>query len=207
MVDRPAIPHEITEGRILAIARNVDRVRALALGWALAEAGIRTFEVTLQGPAALDAIASARFELRERLLIGAGTVLDVHAARQAIDAGAAFLVTPIVDLDVIGWAAAHDIPVLAGAYTPTEILTAWRAGAAAVKLFPASVGGPSLVRELRGPLPDIPLVPTGGVSAENAPAFLSAGAIAVGVGSWLTGSRDIAVVRERAAQLVRVVSD
>ena len=93
-----------------------------------------------------------------------------------------------------------------GAFTPTEILAAWRAGAAAVKLFPASAVGPTFVREVRGPLPGIPLIPTGGVTAETAPAFIAAGAVAVGIGSWLTGSGDPAVVEERAAELVAAVA-
>jgi 2-dehydro-3-deoxyphosphogluconate aldolase/(4S)-4-hydroxy-2-oxoglutarate aldolase len=112
---------------------------------------------------------------------------------------------PHIDVAIVGWAAARGIPVMPGAFTPTEILAAWRAGAAAVKLFPASAVGPAFVREVRGPLREIPLVPTGGVTAETAPAFIAAGAVAVGIGSWLTGSGDAAVVQSRAAELVAAV--
>jgi 2-dehydro-3-deoxyphosphogluconate aldolase/(4S)-4-hydroxy-2-oxoglutarate aldolase len=139
---------------------------------------------------------------RDGLLLGAGTVLSVDAAERAVEAGAGFLVAPHTDPTIVEWAAARGIPTFPGALTPTEILAAWRAGAAAVKLFPASAVGPAFVREVRGPFRDIPLVPTGGVTAETAPSFIAAGAVAVGLGSWLTGSGDPATVAERAREVV-----
>lgn len=171
-----------------------------AIGEALVGGGIRAFEVTLNSPSALDVIAalSARFAPGE-LLIGAGTVLDLDQAQDAVEAGARFLVMPHSDLAIVDWAVRRDVPAFPGAFTPTEILAAWRAGASAVKLFPASAVGPQFVREMRGPLPQIPLIPTGGMTVENAAAYIGAGAVAVGMGSWLTGGGDPAVVRERAA--------
>jgi 2-dehydro-3-deoxyphosphogluconate aldolase/(4S)-4-hydroxy-2-oxoglutarate aldolase len=141
------------------------------------------------------------------LLVGAGTVLDVEGASAAVDAGATFLVMPVTDVEVIRWAAEREVPVFPGALSPTEVLAAWRAGASAIKLFPASVGGPALLRELRGPFPDIPLMPTGGVTADNARALIDAGAVAVGVGSWLAGAPDDATLRARADALMAAVRD
>ena len=137
----------------------------------------------------------------DELLVGAGTVLSVPAARRAVDAGAAFLVCPHTDLRLVEWALEHAVPIFPGALTPTEVVRAWDAGATAVKLFPASVVGPAFVREIRGPLPQVPLIPTGGVSADNAGAFISAGAVAVGLGSWLIGDGRGAGVRARARQV------
>ncbi len=140
------------------------------------------------------------------VVVGAGTVLDRRSAAGCRAAGATFLVAPNVDPLTVGWAFDHGIPILPGAMTPTEILVAWSAGASAIKLFPASVLGPAFVREMRGPLADVPLVPTGGITAASAAAFIGAGAIAVGVGGWLTGAADVEVVRTRSAELVAAVA-
>lgn len=204
-MQRPPIPSVIQAGRVIAIGRNLDPDRAVRVGELLADAGVPAFEITLQGPAAFEAIRALRARLGDRLLIGAGTVLDVAAASAAVDAGATFLVMPVTDVEVISWAAGRGVPAFPGALSPTEVLTGWRAGASAIKLFPASVGGPALLRELRGPFPDIPLVPTGGVTAENARSLIAAGAVAVGVGGWLAGSPDESTLRERAAALMAAV--
>lgn len=204
---RSAVPEAIRAGRVIAIGRNLEPATVLSIGQALIDGGVRAFEVTLNSRGAIGAIARLveRFG-PEELLIGAGTVLDLEQAGEAVDAGAQFLVMPNTDLDLVRWAAERQIPAFPGAFTPTEILGAWRAGAAAVKLFPASAVGPSFVRELRGPLPEIPLVPTGGVTIENATAFIAAGALAVGMGSWLTAGGDPAVIRERAALLTATLA-
>lgn len=204
-MQRPAIPAVVRAGRVIAIGRNLDAERALRIGRILADTGVPAFEVTLQGAAAFDAIRALRAGLGDRLCIGAGTVLDIEGAAAAVEAGATFLVMPVTDVDVIGWAVERGVPTFPGALSPTEVLTAWRAGASAVKLFPASVGGPALLRELRGPFPDIPLVPTGGVTADNARALIDAGAVAVGVGSWLAGAPDEATLRSRALALMAAV--
>ena len=200
---RPAIPRGILAGRVIAIGRGLPPEAILSIAASLADGGVRAFEITLNSPAAIEAITAlaARFT-PDDLIIGAGTVLDVAKAEEAVDAGARFLVMPHTDADLIAWAARRGIPSFPGAFTPTEALCAWRAGAAAVKLFPASAVGPSFVREMRGPFRDIPLVPTGGVTVDSAPAFVAAGAVAVGIGSWLTGSGDADVVGARARQIV-----
>lgn len=204
-MQRPPVPRAIRSGRVIAIGRNLDRERALRTGGTLAAAGVPAFEVTLQGDDALDAIRGLRSGLGDRLLVGAGTVLDVAGAEAAVEAGATFLVMPVTDVAVIAWGVERGIPVFPGALSPTEVLTAWRAGASAIKLFPASVGGPALLRELRGPFPDIPFMPTGGVTADNARSLMEAGAVALGVGSWLVGAPDEATLRDRAEALMAAV--
>jgi 2-dehydro-3-deoxyphosphogluconate aldolase/(4S)-4-hydroxy-2-oxoglutarate aldolase len=202
-IDRPAVPAAIVRGRVIAIARGLDPASLIRIGEGLAAGGIGAFEVTLNSPGALRSIEAlaARFG-DEELLVGAGTILTVEDARAAIGSGARYIVMPHTDVAVIEHAASRGVPVFPGAFTPTEILAAWRAGATAIKVFPASCVGPSFVRELRGPLPAIPLVPTGGVTLETAPAYIAEGAVAVGLGSWLTGDGDPAGIAERGLRLV-----
>jgi len=204
---RPAIPAGLVSGGVIAIARRLTADTAPQVADALAEGGVLAFEVTLNHPVvgALRAIESVAARA-PGLAIGAGTVLSIDAARLAIDAGATFLVMPHTDRELVAWAAARGVPSLPGAFTPTEVLAGWRAGAAAVKLFPASVAGTAFVRECAGPFPDIPLVPSGGVTAETAGDFIRAGAIAVGVGGWLVGDAEPAGVSARARQLVDAVA-
>jgi len=206
---RPAIPAAITATGVVAIGRRIGTSNVAAIAEALLAGGVHAFELTLNEPesqalASIEELAR-RFEERD-LLVGAGTVLSIAAAGRAIDAGARFLVSPHLDTELVGWAAGWGVPFFPGAFTPTEVLAAWRAGAAAVKLFPASVAGPALVRELRGPLPDIALLPTGGVTLESAPAFISAGAAGVGMGGWLTGDGAAAGIQQRAASIVAAVA-
>lgn len=205
---RSAVPVAILGPKVVAIARGLAPDRLARIADALLAGGVRAFEVTMNSEGALDVIASLarRFD-GSPLLMGAGTILDVPAAEAAHAAGARFLVSPHCDPALISWAVARDIPVFPGALTPTEILLAWRAGATAVKLFPASAGGASLIREVRGPFRDIPLIPTGGVTLENAAGFIAAGAVAVGVGSWLTGDGDPTGIAERAGHLVRALTE
>jgi 2-dehydro-3-deoxyphosphogluconate aldolase / (4S)-4-hydroxy-2-oxoglutarate aldolase len=206
-VPRPNFPEVIAIGRVVAIGRRLDPATVPAVATALLESGIRAFELTMDSRAAVDLLGSLarRFSARE-FVVGAGTIFDLDEARSAVEAGAGFLVMPHLDLEIIRWAALRGIPCFPGAMTPTEILTAWRAGAAGVKLFPASAVGPSFVREMRGPMPCVPIVPTGGITIDNAPAFLAAGAVAVGMGSWLTGSGDVQLIRERACAVVAATS-
>lgn len=207
---RPSIPKAITDAGVLAIARRPDPASIPSICDALLAGGVHAFELTLNEPesAALEAlVAAVRHAEGSGLLVGAGTVLSIDAARRAIDAGAAFLVAPHVDTQLTAWASGRGIPILPGAATPTEVLAAWRAGAAAVKVFPASTLGPAFVRELRGPLPDIPLLPTGGVSVENAASYIVAGAIAVGIGSWLFRGGSVASITDRAVQAVGALAD
>jgi 2-dehydro-3-deoxyphosphogluconate aldolase/(4S)-4-hydroxy-2-oxoglutarate aldolase len=147
--------------------------------------GIQLLEMTLNTPGALEAIARWRERFGERAHIGAGTVLNTGMARDAIAAGAQFLIAPNLDEDVIVLGVDNGIDVWPGAMTPTEIVRAWKAGASAVKVFPSGTLGASFFREVRGPLNHIPLIATGGVTLENLPSFLGAGAVAVGAGGSL----------------------
>jgi 2-dehydro-3-deoxyphosphogluconate aldolase/(4S)-4-hydroxy-2-oxoglutarate aldolase len=208
-VARPPIPAGILDGGVVAVARSLtaDTVRAVADG--LLRGGVRALEITLNDPedrALATLRVAARHAASTDLDIGAGTVLTIDAAERAIDAGSTFLVSPHTDPGLVESAAGRGIPCFPGAFTPTEILAAWRAGAAAVKLFPASVAGPTFVREFRGPFPHIPLIPSGGVTPETAADFIRAGAIAVGLGSWLIGDGDSAGVAGRATKVARAVA-
>ncbi|WP_432589228.1 bifunctional 4-hydroxy-2-oxoglutarate aldolase/2-dehydro-3-deoxy-phosphogluconate aldolase [Streptomyces sp. HD1123-B1] len=172
--------------RLLAIVRGGDPGAALDTVLTLFRHGVGAVEVSLSGADALGVIARARTELGPRSLLGAGTVLTENDADQALDAGAAFAVTPGVT-SAVAACRERGLPVLAGALTPTEVAAAVREGAAAVKLFPASLGGADYLRALRAPFPDVPFVPVGGVDAAAARSYLAAGAAAVGVGSPLIG--------------------
>jgi 2-dehydro-3-deoxyphosphogluconate aldolase / (4S)-4-hydroxy-2-oxoglutarate aldolase len=206
---RPAIPDGIASGGVVAIGRRVAPAAVPAIAEALRGGGIRALELTLNDPEAeaLRSIeAGARIGPGLGIEIGAGTVLSIEAAGRAVDAGATFLVMPHLDVDLVRWAAERGIPALPGCATPTELLAAWRAGAAAMKVFPASSLGPSFLRECRGPFPGLPLLPTGGITVDNAASFIGAGAIGVGMGSWLIGDGDPASVLDRATQIVTVVA-
>jgi 2-dehydro-3-deoxyphosphogluconate aldolase/(4S)-4-hydroxy-2-oxoglutarate aldolase len=203
--DRPALPAALHASRVVAVLRGKDPARVVDAGVALHEAGISCLEATFTTPGAAEAIAELARRL-PRASVGAGTVLERAQADEALRAGATFLVTPAPCLDVVAAAARLGVPVLAGAFTPGEVLAAWRAGASAVKIFPAATGGPGHVRDLRGPLPDIPFVPTGGIGIDDAAAYLLAGALAVGLGSALTGrlekDQDLEALRDRAGRLL-----
>jgi 2-dehydro-3-deoxyphosphogluconate aldolase/(4S)-4-hydroxy-2-oxoglutarate aldolase len=188
--------------RLLAIVRGASPDGAVAAVLALAEAGIPLIEVSLSGSGALDVISRVRAELGPDAPLGAGTVLSVQDARAAHRAGADFIVTPAVS-DAIPAARELGLPVLAGVMTPTEILQARQLGATAFKVFPATaLGGPRYLRDLRGPFPELPLVPVGGVDTASARQYLADGALAVGVGSPLVGDAadggSIPAMRERA---------
>lgn len=202
-MNRTPLPDAVTDQRIIAIARRLAPDRINVLAEALLSAGITVLEITLDAEEAVSTIGRLQ---GSGLVVGAGTVMSAPAAEQAVSAGASFIVSPNTDDDVVRWALDAGIAIMPGALTPSEIAHAWDLGASAVKLFPASVGGPGLLRTLRGPFVHVPFIPTGGVDGDNAAAFLEAGAIAVGVGSWLTGSSNPHVIGERAAQLVAAAS-
>jgi 2-dehydro-3-deoxyphosphogluconate aldolase/(4S)-4-hydroxy-2-oxoglutarate aldolase len=207
---RIAIPPRIIESGVVAIGRRLDRRTAVEIGEGLAAGGVGAFEITFGDDdvlAAIEALASrfARHEDDPELLIGAGTVLTIAQAERALGAGARFLVMPVTDPALVAWAADRGVPAFPGAMTPTEALAGWRAGAAGIKLFPASVTGPAFIRELHGPFPEIPLIPTGGVTVETAPDFIAAGAVAVGMGSWLTGDGHPERIAERGRRVVAAI--
>lgn len=153
---------------------------------AVAAGGIPIVELTMTVPGAIEAIATLSRSMGEKVLIGAGTVLDAETAQKCLDAGARFLVSPGFDYDTVKLANRTETLMMAGALTPTEVITAWKAGADFVKIFPCgNVGGPAYIKALKAALPQIPMVPTGGVNLSTAAAFLSAGAAALGVGGEL----------------------
>jgi 2-dehydro-3-deoxyphosphogluconate aldolase/(4S)-4-hydroxy-2-oxoglutarate aldolase len=195
----------------IAIVRLPDLAHAVSITRALVEGGMRAIEFTLTNRTALAAIAQVRAALNEQVRIGAGTVLNAEDARSCILAGAQFLVTPAYLPAVIDCGREHGISVVCGAFTPTEILAAWQAGADLVKVFPVGRLGPSYIKDIRGPLPDIPLIPTGGVDLHNCGAFLDAGAYTVGVGSSLVSEQLVSQLDWRgltvlADQFVRACS-
>ena len=185
-------PAFIEQDGVIAVVRLDDLSKAAPLTEALVAGGVRAVEFTFTNPAAAGAIAAARAALGARALIGAGSVLDAETARVAILAGAAFVVTPTVSLPTIELCNRYGVATTIGALTPTEILTAWQAGATFVKVFPASLGGPRYLRDVRGPLPQVKLIPTGGVDAANAGEFIRAGAVAVAVGGNLVDAHSVA---------------
>jgi 2-dehydro-3-deoxyphosphogluconate aldolase/(4S)-4-hydroxy-2-oxoglutarate aldolase len=172
----------IRAGGVVAILRLAAAEDLVPVAQAIEAGGVTAIEFTLTTPGAIRALGPARARLGQGVSLGVGTVLDRRAAEAAIEAGAEFVVAPNLCAAVIETCHAARIPVIPGAFSPTEIAAAWEAGASLVKVFPVGSVGPRYIRDLRGPFPDIPLVPTGGVSLENLEAFLRAGAVAVGVG-------------------------
>ncbi len=204
---RTEIVREIERCGVVAIIRLQDPTAVRGVVDALAEGGLRALEVTMTVPRAIELIGELAPTLPDDFIFGAGTVLDADTAHQAARAGAQFIVSPVFRPEVIG--AAHDegIPAMPGCFTPTEILSAWEAGADLVKVFPATSVGPSYLKDIKGPLPQIKLMPTGGVSIENAGDWLRAGAVAVGVGSALVDTKAIAarqfgIITDNARRIV-----
>ena len=183
---------QILTQKIVAIVRLDDYERAVEVAQALVAGGITVLEFTLTGAGAIEAIATVRHRLGDAACIGVGTVLKPEDAHAAIDAGAQFVVTPAVRQPVIAACVSRRTPICCGGFTSTELLEAYEAGADIVKLFPAHVGGPKYVKDLLAPLPFLKIMPTGGVSAENARGFLEAGAVAVGIGGNLISKQAVA---------------
>src|SRR5437763_2148227 len=175
----------VLDSGIVAVVRSPDSGQLVEVCRALADGGVTVVEITMTVPDALDVVRAVRRALGDRVLLGAGTILDPETGRAAFLAGAEYLVAPTVNLDVIKLCQRYDKLVMPGAFTPTEILTAWEAGADIVKVFPADVVGPAFFKALRGPLPQVRLMPTGGVDLKKGTAFLQAGESCLGVGCKL----------------------
>jgi 2-dehydro-3-deoxyphosphogluconate aldolase/(4S)-4-hydroxy-2-oxoglutarate aldolase len=201
---------EALAGGVVAILRGRRGDHLDAALDVLVDAGIRSLEITLNTPGALEALRRAGSRFGPDVAVGAGTVRTVADLDAAVAAGAGFLVSPHSDPVLGARAGELGVAYLPGALTPTEIVAAWSAGATAVKLFPARLGGPRYLRDLREPLPDIPIVPTGGVNADNVADWFAAGAVAVGVGGTLIGDAldggDLSALAARAQALVKAVS-
>ncbi len=200
----------IKQTGIVAVMR-AERGELLAdVAEALLAGGVDVMEVTFTVPKAQQVLEQVAARLGDKILLGAGTVLDPETARIALLSGAEFIVSPTVNLEVIRLCRRYDKLVLPGAMTPTEVLAAWEAGADIVKVFPSDVTGPAYLKALRGPLPQVRLMPTGGVNLETAAAFLHAGAFALGVGGSLVDPKavaigDLARIEQLAKQFVAIV--
>lgn len=179
----------IREIGIVAIMRAKSSEQLLVAADAVKAGGVNAIEVTMTTPNALDVIEKATSRYGEEVIFGVGSVLDPETARSAILAGAQFVVCPTLNLETIKICKRYSVPIVPGAYTPTEILTAWQAGADMVKVFPASVGGPAYIKAIRGPLPQVKLVPVGGVNLKTTADFIRAGSEIVGVGGSLINQK------------------
>jgi len=183
---------QVLDSGIVAVVRASESGEMVEVVRALADGGVTVVEITFSVPNALDVLRNVRKALGDRVLLGAGTVLDPETGRAALLAGAEYLVSPTLNLEVIRLCNRYDKLVMPGAFTPTEILAAWEAGADIVKVFPAEVVGPAFFKALRGPLPHVRLMPTGGVDLNTAAAFLKAGACCLGIGGQLVEPRAVA---------------
>jgi 2-dehydro-3-deoxyphosphogluconate aldolase/(4S)-4-hydroxy-2-oxoglutarate aldolase len=197
---------------IVPVVRAPSAELAIRAAEAVLAGGISIFEITMTVPDALGAIRALNERFGDRVLVGAGTVLSAEDARRCVEAGARFIVSPGLDLPTIEAAHAAGVPVMPGALTPTEVISAWKAGAEMVKIFPASaMGGPKYLKALKGPLPQVKLLPTGGVNENTAGEYIAAGAVALGVGSELVDmaalkAGDDATITARARALVAAVA-
>jgi 2-dehydro-3-deoxyphosphogluconate aldolase / (4S)-4-hydroxy-2-oxoglutarate aldolase len=200
----------IEETGVIAIMRAKSSDQLIAAAEAIQRGGVRCIEVTMTTPGALDVIAQAKQKLGKEVAFGAGTVLDPETGRAAILAGADFVVSPTLNLALVELCNRYGVPAVPGCYTPTEMLAAWQAGADFVKLFPASVGGPDLVQAILAPLPQVRIIPVGGVDLDTAAAFIAKGAAALGVGSSLINQKlldagDMDELTRRAAAYIEQV--
>lgn len=209
---RREVLDRLEETGVVAVIRLTDPGALMDVSRALLEGGVSMLEVTMTVPDALDMIKAASKELPPDVILGAGTVLDPVTARLAILAGAEYVVGPCLDLSVIEVCRLYDKAVMPGALTPTEIVTAWKAGADVVKVFPGTAASPAYFKDIRGPLPQVKLMPTGNVDLDTAPEYIRAGAVAVGVGGKLVDSKavkakDFAAITENARKFRQVVAD
>ena len=203
----------ITSTGIVPVIRASTARNALMAVDALYKGGISVAEITLTVPGAEKVIESLRKNFGAELLVGAGTVVDVEGAQRCLDAGAQFIISPGFDAATVEFVKSKEIVMIAAALTPTEIMTAWKSGADLIKVFPCNaVGGPTYIKSLKGPFPEIPLIPTGGVNLETAADFIGAGSAALGVGSELVPASALdsgkpAVIAELAMQFLEIVRE
>ena len=207
---RDGIVRQVAEGGVVAVIRLQDGSKLRAVVNALARGGITALEITMTVPRAIELIAEIAPSLPPGFLLGAGTVVDPDTARAAVKAGARYIVSPVFRPAVVEATHAAGAAAMPGCFSPTEILAAWDAGADVVKVFPATALGPAYFKDLRGPMPQVRLMPTGGVSLENAAEWIRAGAVAIGVGGALVDPKlvaagDFAGITERARRFVERV--
>ena len=210
---REEVSRRIVQVGIVPVVRAKSGAQAVSASEAVSSGGIPIVEITMTVPGAVDVISELVRSMGGELLVGAGTVLDMESAKRCIDAGAAFLVSPGLDVEVVKFANSRGTLMMAGALTPTEVITAWKAGADFVKVFPCgNVGGAKYIKALKGPLPQVPMVPTGGVNLQTAADFIKAGAAALGIGGELISasalaSGNLGEITNAAKQYVAIVRD
>ncbi len=209
-MSRDTTLRRILDGGIVAVVRSESPDQLVGVVRALAEGGVTAAEITFTIPGALEVIRQVRKEMGDAIVLGAGSVLDPETARAALLAGAEYIVGPSTHLDVIRLCRRYDKVVMPGALTPTEVVAAWEAGADLVKIFPSDLGGPPYIKALRGPLPQVRMMPTGGVDLTTAEAFLKAGACCLGVGGSLVepkavASGDFGRIRDLAGRFSAIV--
>ena len=213
-MDKQAVRERILQIGIVPVVRASSSAEARTAAEAVSKGGIPIVEITMTVPGAIEVIRElARSSSPDELLVGAGTVLNPEQAQQCLDAGAQFLVSPGFNAKTVALAGAEKRLIMAGALTPTEVIAAWEAGSDFVKVFPAgNVGGPKYIKALKGPLPDVPLIPTGGVNLQTAAEFLEAGAAALGIGGELVHpghlkSGNIVAIVDAARTFVPIVKE
>ena len=205
--------NKMTAEGLIPVIRVTSAQEAIDVADAIKEGGVTFIEITMSVQGAIDVIKELTKKYKDEIVMGAGTVLDPETGRAALLAGAQFIVSPTLNLDLIQLAHRYSAVVIPGAMTPTEILTAWNAGADMVKVFPAAqLGGPEYIKALRGPLPQILLVPTGGVNLQNAGAFIKAGCVALGAGGELVDKKALKekkfnVITENARAFLKAIRD
>jgi len=209
-MNKSQVVTRIIEAGVVAVIRMKDTNRLVNVIEALRVGGVKSMEITMTVPGAVDIIRQLSNEVPPDVLIGAGTVVEEETAAKVIDAGATFVVGPVLNLDIVSLCVRRGVAVMPGCYTPTEILAGWKAGADIIKVFPATSLGPKYFKDLSGPFPDIRLMPTGGVTIDNVGEWIAAGACAVGIGSDLLDKKAIEegryeVLTERAARMVQNV--
>lgn len=212
MVDKYQIMKELYETGIIAVIRADESDTLIQIAEALIEGGVKFIEFTMTIPNAMEIIRESTIKLERECFIGAGTVLDSETARIAILAGAQYVVGPAFNEDMVKLCNSYGIMVMPGAYTPTEVLHAWSSGADIVKIFPADLGGPMIFKDLKGPFPQIKILPTGGVNFETAADFIKNGAFAVGVGGALVDkslieSGNFKQITENAKRFIDIVKN
>jgi len=212
MEKREVFNRMVSEG-LIPVVRVTSAQEAMDVADAIKEGGVTFIEITMSVQGAIDVIKELTKKYKDEIVMGAGTVLDPETGRAALLAGAQFIVSPTLNLDLIQLAHRYGALVIPGAMTPTEILTAWNAGADMVKVFPAAqLGGPDYIKAIRGPLPQILLVPTGGVNLQNAGAFIKAGCIALGAGGELVDKKALKekklnIITENTRAFLKVIRE
>lgn len=206
-MSRASVVAAVERAGIVAVIRIKEPAKLRAVVDAISEGGVRALEVTMTVPGAVELIRELAPTMPSGFLLGAGTVIDAETANRVIDAGASYIVSPVFRREVMSACHRRDVAVMPGCFTPTEILDAWDAGADIVKVFPATALGPGYIKDVRAPLPQVRLMPTGGVTVDNAGEWIRAGAVAVGVGTALLDAKAIAsgdygVLRRNAAKIV-----